>query len=180
MCGPIRSKRTAAIQLSSRYEDDTIVTALDAAGYHTALVGKYMNDFNLSVPDTSYVPPGWDEFFAVQPDQVTRDSSYYDYRLRGTVDNSVHYAEAPEDYSTDVLGDLAANVAASAPTDQPLFLYFAPYAVHPPWQVAPRDQGTWPLEQASAVPAFDEADVSDKPLWVQNMPASTGPLRCSV
>jgi arylsulfatase A-like enzyme len=118
----------------------------------------------------SYVPPGWDEFLATQPDKATRDSTYYNYRLRGTADNSVHYADAPEDYSTDVLADVAANVVVSAPADQPLFLYFAPYAVHPPWTPAPRDVGTWPLEPETAIPALDEANVTDKPRWVRRLP----------
>lgn len=152
------------------YEGDTIATALDAAGYHTALVGKYINDFNLIEPDTSYVPAGWDEFLAIQPDIVSADATYYDYRLRGTADNTVHYGTTPEDYSTDVLGDVAANVAASAPPDQPFFLYFAPYAVHPPWTPAPRDKDTWPLEPGSAILGLDEENVSDKPLWVQGLP----------
>ena len=150
------------------FEGDTIATALDDAGYHTAMVGKYMNDFNLLRPRPSYVPPGWDEFAAIAPHNPARDSTYYNYRLSGTADHSIHYGRTESDYSTDVLADTAADIISSAPEARPLFLYFAPYSVHSPWLPAPRHLGTWPLEPASAIPALDEDDVSDKPDWVSS------------
>ena len=49
----------------SRFGQDqsTIATWLQAAGYRTALVGKYLNGYAEGV--MPYVPPGWDEWFAL-------------------------------------------------------------------------------------------------------------------
>ena len=41
-------------------EKSTIATWLHAAGYRTALIGKYLNGYPKGASDT-YVPPGWDE-----------------------------------------------------------------------------------------------------------------------
>ena len=43
---------------------------LDATGYRTALVGKYLNHYD----DPTYVPPGWDFWRA-------RDFGYYNYTV---------------------------------------------------------------------------------------------------
>jgi N-acetylglucosamine-6-sulfatase len=45
------------------WESETIATALDAAGYRTALVGKYLNGY---AGADLYVPPGWDRWSAVR------------------------------------------------------------------------------------------------------------------
>ena len=43
-------------------ERDNIATRLHDAGYRTGLFGKYFNNY-----DWSAVPPGWDDWFAMQP-----------------------------------------------------------------------------------------------------------------
>src|SRR3546814_18898160 len=40
------------------HDKSTIATWLQAAGYRTGLIGKYMNEYD---PAEGYVPPGWDE-----------------------------------------------------------------------------------------------------------------------
>src|SRR5919204_80332 len=40
-------------------ERSTFATALQARGYHTAMMGKYLNGY---LPVTRYVPPGWNEW----------------------------------------------------------------------------------------------------------------------
>jgi N-acetylglucosamine-6-sulfatase len=40
-------------------EESTIATWLQGAGYHTAMIGKYLNRY---VPERDGVPPGWDEW----------------------------------------------------------------------------------------------------------------------
>ena len=52
------------------HEDrNTIATWLHADGYHTALVGKYLNRY-----ETSYVPPGWDRWVSALPRHTIRDA----------------------------------------------------------------------------------------------------------
>lgn len=142
------------------WEDRTIAVALDDAGYRTALIGKYLNEYSDNVAaGVAGVPPGWDVFSAMSP-----DGRYYDYSLIGTEPTEPH-GSLPEDYSTDVLGAKAVDFIDTTPVDQPFFLYFTPFAPHYPFTPAPRDIGTWHLDPLS--PAVNEKNVSDKPAWVR-------------
>jgi arylsulfatase A-like enzyme len=75
---------------------------------------------------------------------------------------------------TDVLADRARHfVQRTAATGQPFFMYLAPYAPHQPATPAPRHLEAFPDVTAPRPPSFNEADVSDKPAWVQNLPRLT-------
>jgi arylsulfatase A-like enzyme len=111
----------------------SLATWLDGAGYRTGLVGKYLNDY-AELP-RGYVPPGWDEWFAIA--QARPQIRYYDYELNenGTI---VRYGAEAADYSTTVLREKALEfIRADRPA--PFFLYFAPIAPHPPATPAPED-----------------------------------------
>jgi N-acetylglucosamine-6-sulfatase len=60
-------------------------------------------------------------------------------------------------------------IGASAPQGKPFFAYVAPYAPHDPATPAPRDQHTFDTEKAPRLASFNEADVSDKPPWIQSL-----------
>lgn len=117
-------------------ERETIAVALDRAGYHTGMFGKYLNYFHRSprVAGAGYVPPGWDEFSVL----MSPHGAYYKYRLS---DGEAH-GEAPEDYSTDVIAQRAVNFIQRAPADQPLLLFAWPYGPHAPYKPAPRHLDT--------------------------------------
>jgi len=138
------------------FEDgSSLATWLDDAGYRTGLVGKYLNDY-AALP-TGYIPPGWDEWFAVaDSDPQIR---YYDYRLNenGTI---VRYGDAPSDYSTSVLQEKAVRFVRD---DGPFFLVYTPLAPHLPALPAPADTGTPVSPPEPSPPSFAERDVSDKP-----------------
>src|SRR5829696_7911085 len=53
------------------YEDENVATRLDAAGYRTALIGKYLNGYK----DTTYVPPGWDYWFVTWGEYFNYDAN---------------------------------------------------------------------------------------------------------
>ncbi len=147
------------------FEDrSTMATWLQEAGYRTALMGKYLNGYS----DT-YVPPGWDRWF------VTWDEgAYFDYSAN---DDGVirSFGADPNDYGTDVLADQATDLIRSTDRDQPLFLYFAPHAVHGPATPAPRDRRAFAGIEPWRPPSYDEEDVSDKPAYIR----SRGPLPAS-
>jgi N-acetylglucosamine-6-sulfatase len=145
----------------------TIATALQAAGYTTALVGKYLNGYPFGFAPTP--PPGWDTWFAKL--QGPQDSVYEGYALTDDGFTQPHGA-TPEDYSTDVYADAAADFIRTAPEDRPFFLLFTPMAPHAPWTPARRDAGTW-RATLTPPPSFDEPDVSDKPAWVRRLPRLT-------
>jgi arylsulfatase A-like enzyme len=148
------------------HEEATLATALQAAGYRTALVGKYLNGYPLR-DDRGYIPPGWDEW--ASPVKGTAYSSYnYTLNENRTL---VRYGSSPADYITDVLaGKATAFVRRAAAGGQPFFLYFATYAPHKPANPAPRHAGLFPDLQAPRTPSFDEADVRDKPARIRALP----------
>ena len=116
------------------FDDETDLPVwLHNAGYETALVGKYLNDYSLDGHNVT--PPGWDDWQAM--DSVPLEK-YYDY----TVDENgrvVHYGTKPRDYSTTVLTQKAVSFLRGA--RKPFFLYFAPVAPHLPAVPAPADVG---------------------------------------
>lgn len=79
----------------------------------------------------------------------------------------LRYGDDPEDYLTDVLGGLAVDlVDDAARDDDPFFLYFALTALHLPAIPAPRHLGVFDTLEVPRSPAFNEADLSDKPAWL--------------
>jgi arylsulfatase A-like enzyme len=151
-------------------ESQTIATWLDAAGYHTGLVGKYLNQYPFE--RGAYVPEGWDRWWGKEQSALT--SLYRDYTVvqQGV---PVHYGSAEEDYATDVFGTAAVDFIAEAPLEQPFFLWFAPTAPHPPVVVAARHEGRYAAMPVAPAPSVGEADVSDKPAWVRALPG-LGPV----
>ncbi len=148
-----------------RDDRSTIATWLHAAGYETAMIGKYLNGYTQR--RASYVPPGWDRWVAFTSQRGNGD--YYDYDL--SVDGTVRtYGGAERDYSTDVLAGAAAGFIRSSDPNAPLFLYFAPNAPHQPatppsrYATAFSDLAPW------RPPSYDEQDVSDKPAYVRALP----------
>ena len=142
-------------------ENDTVATRLHAAGYRTALAGKYLNGYEA---DPSAVPPGWDEWFGLAGNIHTG----YDYSANhnGTMET---FGSAPADYQTDVLANEAVHFLNSTESadDQPFFLYVTPTAPHAWIPPAPRDAVN-PFSTATPItpPNLNEADVSDKPEWL--------------
>ncbi len=138
-------------------DSSTIPVWLKAAGYHTGMYGKYINGYNTGAP---YIPPGWDEWHAF------KTVNYFNYTLEDN-GSEVAYGSADTDYSTDVLRDLAVQFIQNSPSGQPFFLYFAPKAPHAPATPAPRHAGMFSGTPPWRPPNYNEADVTDKPAWVQ-------------
>jgi len=142
------------------HDRSTIATWLQAGGYQTALVGKYLNEYGWDAHH-GYVPDGWDRWVAL----AEENSQYYNYDL--TIDGRIRsYGHDPDDYATDVLAGYATSFIRN--TKGPLFLYFAPPGPHDPADPAPRDEHAFPDLQPWRPPNFNEADVKDKSLWVRS------------
>jgi N-acetylglucosamine-6-sulfatase len=142
-------------------EQDNVATRLDAAGYRTALIGKYLNGYS----STTSKPPGWDTWFA-----HTGGTQYYNYKIND--DGSVRrFGSSTADYETDVMADRAKTFIGTAATaGKPFFAYVAPKAPHSPYTPAPRDKDTFDEVKAPRPPSFNEQDVSDKPPWIRQLP----------
>ncbi len=145
------------------HDRSTIATWLRSDGYHTALFGKYLNEYR-----GTYIPPGWDRWFAYQ-----QPPGYFDYRVN---DQGVlrSYGSSPADYSTDVLARQATTFIRSTPG--PLFVYFAPFAPHFPGTPPPRYASAFSTLPPFRPPNYDEANVSDKPAYVRERPRFTPQL----
>ena len=148
------------------HERATLATALHAAGYRTALIGKYLNGYP-GEESPAYVPPGWDEWAS-----PVAGSPYAAYRYTLNENGkTVKYGSGADGYMTDVLaGKATAFVRSAAASGQPFFLYLATYAPHKPSTPARRHAAFFPDLQAPRTPSFDEADVRDKPDRVRRLP----------
>jgi N-acetylglucosamine-6-sulfatase len=60
-------------------------------------------------------------------------------------------------------------IGANATQGKPFFAYVTPSAPHAPATPAPRDRHTFDPEKAPRLASFNEADVSDKPPWIQSL-----------
>jgi N-acetylglucosamine-6-sulfatase len=150
-------------------EGSTVATWLQQGGYQTAMVGKYMNGYRKAT--ASHVAPGWDQWDALAPPKRRHNPGreYYGYWISEN-GRLARYGFKPRDYSTDVLATYAAGFIDSSDPSRPLFLYFAPRAPHSPATPAPRDRRACRGLPPYRPPGFNEADVSDKPSWVQTIP----------
>lgn len=144
-------------------EQSTIATWLQDVGYRTVLIGKFLNGY----PNTSPIPPGWDEWYS------TGAAAQYGYSMNrnGT---PVLYGHNPADYQTDVCAGLATDfITRTRTTGQPFFMHLALVAPHAPFVPAPRHSNAFQGVTIPRTPAFNEADVSDKPEHIQAAPLLT-------
>jgi N-acetylglucosamine-6-sulfatase len=165
-------------------DQQTIATWLRGAGYRTGLFGKYLNAYG-GVESTAgpggryYVPPGWDRW------QVMGGGEHYGgingatYSLVDEHGLVTVYDDHTTDaqYSTDLLAEQVRAFAIDAVgRGQNFFAVFTPYASH-----GDTNPGIEPKPAARHTNAFaglpqwrpgnfNEADVSDKPLWLQALP----------
>jgi arylsulfatase A-like enzyme len=148
------------------HESSTMATWLKAAGYTTALMGKYLNGYALKGQE-NYVPPGWDEWHSPVDNGAYTE---FDYRMNEN-GKIVTYGKADNDYLTDVLARKAkVFIHQVGEKKSPFFLYLATYAPHQPAIPAPRHQNLYSDARAPKTPSFDEKDVSAKPAFVRERP----------
>jgi len=168
----------------------TTATALDQAGYRTALVGKYLSGYwRRAAEDPPYVPPGWDRWLGMgDPGFMWGWSQVVNGRLRNW-----GHGRRPDEYQTDVLARQARSfVGSSLRRNDPFFLTvstLAPHAerlrgagvrprVNP--RPAPRHRHAYDHVPFPTTESFNELDVSDKPAWVQETPRLSATLRKQV
>jgi arylsulfatase A-like enzyme len=152
--------------VTSNHEDrSTIATWLQKAGYDTGIVGKYLNGY--TAKKTAYVSPGWNTWDVLA--NPGADGGYFNETMSINGVSQV-YGSSPADYSTDVLSGYATQFIQNAPANQPLFLFFAPKAPHPPATPPPRYANSLTDIAPLRPPNYNEADVSDKPQYIQDVP----------
>jgi len=110
-------------------DETTLPQALKAAGYTTAMVGKW----HLGHADRKYWPQsrGFDHFYG----NLVGEVDYFTKDRGGVTDwqrNGQFLKE--EGYFTTQIGDEAVKLIENQDTEKPLFLYFASLAAHTPLQ----------------------------------------------
>jgi N-acetylglucosamine-6-sulfatase len=177
-------------------EDRTIAVWLKAAGYRTALVGKYVNEYAREVADLTVVPPGYDYWAspihrpgvegAARGEFGSRSSVYnfgravrhssdggtvqHDDPFRVNVNGTVVTANPPGDadvYGTDWYLGRAVEFIDAVPAGTPFFLAFWPIAPHDPRMVPARHVAEFASAAFPRGPSHDEADTADKPAWLE-------------
>ena len=166
---------------------NTLPVWLQRAGYYTAHIGKFLNGYGATSPD-SQEPPGWNEWYGSldNPDGFTGGTyTAYGYTLNEN-GKIVHYGTTPDavdpgTYQTDVYSQKAADfIRRRAPSNKPFYLSVAPRDPHAEAascncagdnpRAAPRYEGHFAGLDAPRNPNFNEADVSDKPSNIKNLP----------
>lgn len=172
-------------------DDETLPVWLQRFGYATAHIGKYVNGYGATDPEE--IPPGWTEWYgSVDPGTYRM----YGYTLNEN-GNLVTYGDYdtpdPANYQTDVYAAKAVDfIQRRAPQAQPFYLSIAPLAPHvevfrrddgnddaetpqyPNPRPAPRYINRFQHENLPKGPAFNEADVADKPIGIRERPLMSG------
>jgi N-acetylglucosamine-6-sulfatase len=170
--------------------NNTLALWLQAAGYSTTHIGKFLNGYGGAGSGASFVPPGWTEWYA-GTDGTTQTVFNYTLNENG---NLIDYGDDVSDFKQDVFTDKAVDlIDRRAPQKKPFFLHLSYTASHgggpnpnpnPPTnecagtaKPAPRHADVFDNEPLPMPPNFNEADRSDKPEGIRtNPPLSAGDI----
>ena len=150
---------------------------LRAAGYYTAHVGRYLNEYPNG--DRSKPAPGWNMWIA-----ALEPRRYLKYELRVNRKIVEFGRNLKKDYLTNVINSRVNQVIRKrAPQQQPFFLqvdHMAPHAgagMKGPCagsdvpDALPADYAQFANEPLPTPPSFNEEDIGDKPSFVQREPS---------
>lgn len=143
----------------------TIGSELQASGYQTFFVGKYLNDLRSAIPRRGLRDhaSGWDEFDVIYED----NGRYLDYAL-WTRDGVIRRGERDTDHSTLVTKRRLVKHLRAASTDSPVFALASSFDLHAPNRPVEEHRGDRRCRSIKAwkPPSFG-ADVSGKPAYVR-------------
>lgn len=176
----------------------TLGTSMNAAGYNTVFLGKYLNGYGVQnskvtgQPSFRYVPAGWTDWWGSvdRPDHSGFGSGgTYNYfhvlfNHNGTIDDSYKGR-----YQTDVEGGIASSMVKKYHrSPKPFFLYFAPVAPHfgAPTEKDDPTNVVWP-----DTGKHEEMKTPGRPAWVRGffdsqiarasgVPVDNGPTEADV
>jgi N-acetylglucosamine-6-sulfatase len=172
-----------------RRQGNTLPVWLRAAGYRTAHVGKYLNEYGARRP--RLIPPGWSEWHTLTGGTPFFEQARWGYKLNQNGEITRYgrgkKGKPAREYLTDVESEINEELIERwAPSPKPFFLLFdasSPHVEEAPVasplgrnpRPAPRHDGRFEGASLPQPPSFNEADVSDKPADVQNRPLLDAP-----
>lgn len=145
-----------------KLEDNSLAVWLQGNGYYVGHIGKFINDYDKVAPD--HIPPGYDDWRVMS----TSFDNYFNFTLN---ENGTQVPYDDGQYTTDVFVQKTLDFIANAP--QPWVLFLWPNCCHGPAVPDTQDAGTFANVDMPLPPSFNEADVSDKPSFIQNLPLLT-------
>ncbi|MGI8460921.1 MAG: sulfatase family protein [Solirubrobacterales bacterium] len=158
-----------------RDKANTLPVWLQAAGYRTMHVGRYLNFYEAATAPHE-VAPGWDVWRT-----ITERNAYFDYSLE-LGGRSVPYGDDDSNYSTRVINERASRLVRKyGPDPKPFYLQIdqiAPHQASGTRSVGcksspipdPRDRKRFRDRPLPMGPSFNETDNADKPPFVQGLP----------
>jgi N-acetylglucosamine-6-sulfatase len=136
-------------------QGQTIAVRLQGAGYRTAMIGKYVNQYP-APDDPLHVPPGWNNWVSLlrNVSEITTNSQINRNGMRGRLSG----------YQTDALATEARNfITQSVTANTSFFVWLSFSAPHMPATPASRHAELFASAAAPRTAAFNETNVSDKP-----------------
>jgi N-acetylglucosamine-6-sulfatase len=156
---------------------NTLAVWLRKAKYRTAMVGKYLNGYGVPPFSPREIPQGWTQW-----DALTAGTEQHRYGFKLNENGKVrHYSRRPSNYIDYVLDSKVNGLLKQwAVSPKPFFLYYNPNNPHGEAgtpisstrdpEPAPQYLGVFGDITAPHPPNFDEANVSDKPEQIQDIP----------
>jgi arylsulfatase A-like enzyme len=161
-----------------REKKNVLASWLQRAGYTTAHIGKFLNDYEKGKLGPAAVAPGWDKWFT-----ELEKRRYYNWKAskNGKV---VRFGNDDNDHVTSVTTDYAVRWAKQlSKKKDPFYLQVDYYAPHVSTGrdkrcgsapvPEPRDERRFDDHSLPTPPSFNEADVSDKPQDIRERPQLT-------
>jgi len=143
-----------ASKFRDTYQDrSTVATWMKDAGYVTWFGGKYLNS-SAQAYGTGYTPPGWGSF------------AHYASETRA-IENGRKVDFSPQLYTPWLANRAVAFLRNRGANSPPFFMEIATKDPHEPMQYRDAYADDYRSVKLPDPPSFNEADLSDKPAWVQ-------------
>jgi N-acetylglucosamine-6-sulfatase len=162
---------------SEQLDKRTYAVALQARGYQTSMLGKYLNGYGdpAMTTATAPVPPGWSDW------HVSNVTGYGEFNywlndngtfhLYGGSTGGCGVTTQPDNYGVDVLNAYARSFVTSS-SGTPFAMEVSTFAPHRPYTPAPRNACDFPALTEPRDPSFDANNVNP-PAWLGSRPALT-------
>lgn len=149
-----RNNMTHRPFIEQGHDLDTVATRIVKADYDTGYFGKYMNGLGR---DPSYVAPGWGRWVSTigKEGLLNVDGDVRDLASQ----------QAAHQFAADRLRGFLRQHQDTGPW----FAVYAPATPHDPYTPSKEHRHDFD-DVAWSPPALNEADMSDKPSWLRNLP----------